>query len=335
MKYQIFSIVFSIILVPVNIGCAFWLFQEALNLTGMTFKEFLETTSHVSPSVGRHRFSKRQRFFIKFFKEHSTEPQRSIRLLWAFGICTLPSLVALYLAEYAAIHVDKLKYAFIGNLILVVINIALVIWSKIYRNNHPLDIAIAEKLNAKRIREKESGRKNPIKSIVVYVVVGTFLLGILFFLMTGISGISQPQQHLQSQQTAILNHSELIALLNEKGYETANIPTTYWEINESKLLNVAAGVKGDSKFEFYEYSDDETVDLVYNQIVYLTAPELENVERENYETNLPDGNRIFTISIDGVYYLVMYRNNTVIYAYSPDSLNEIKEILTGIGYLKN
>ena len=310
MKYQIFSIVFSIILVPVNIGCAFWLFQEALNLTGMTFKEFLETTSHVSPSVGRHRFSKRQRFFIKFFKEHSTEPQRSIRLLWAFGICTLPSLVALYLAEYAAIHVDKLKYAFIGNLILVVINMALVIWSKIYRNN-------------------------PIKSIAVYVVVGAFFLGILFFLMTGISGISQPQQHLPSQQTAILNHSELIALLNEKGYETANIPTTYWEINESKLLNVAAGVKGDSKFEFYEYSDDETVDLVYNQIVYLTAPELENVERENYETTLSDGNRVFTILIDDVYYLVMYRNDTVVYAYSPDSLNEIKEILTGIGYLKN
>ena len=74
---------------------------------------------------------------------------------------------------------------------------------------------------------------------------------------------------------------------------------------------------------------------MYNQIVYLTAPELGNAERENYETTLPDGNRIFTIEIDGVYYLVMYRNDTVIYAYSPDSLNEIKEILIGIGYLKN
>ena len=88
-------------------------------------------------------------------------------------------------------------------------------------------------------------------------------------------------------------------------------------------------------YSFYEYSDDETVDLVYNQIVYLTAPELENVERENYETTLSDGDRVFTILIDDVYYLVMYRNDTVVYAYSPDSLNEIKEILTGIGYLKN
>ena len=333
-KYQIFSIVFSIILLPVNLRCAFWLFQEALNLTGMTFKEFLETTSHVSPSVGRHRFRKRQRFFIKFFKEHSAEPQKSIRLLWTFGICTLPSLAALNLAEYAAMHVDKLKYAFIGNFILVVINISLVIWSKIYRNNHPLDAAIAEKLNAKRMREKEYGRKNSIKSIIVYVVVGTLFLGILLFLIMGTSGISQSQQQLQSQQTAILTHSELITLLNEKGYETANIPTTYWEIDENKILNVVAGIKGDSKFEFYEYSDDETVDLVYNQIVYITISELEDVDRESYENKLLDGNKIFTIEIDGIYYLVMYRNDTVIYAYSVNSLNEIKEILISIGYLE-
>ena len=149
----------------------------------MTFKEFLETTSHISPSVGRHRFRKRQRFFIKFFKEHSTEPQRSIWLLWAFGICTLPSLAALNLAEYVAIHNGKLKYAFIGNLILIAINVALVIWSKIYRNNHPPDDAIAEKLNAKRMREKECGRNNSIKSIVVYVVVGLFFLCILLFFL--------------------------------------------------------------------------------------------------------------------------------------------------------
>lgn len=334
MKYQIFSIIFSIILLPVNLRCAFWLFREAMNLTGMTFKEFLETTSseRLSPDIGRHRFRKRQRFFINFFKEHSSDPQKSIRLLWTFGICTLPGLAALNLAGYAAMHIDKLKYAFIGNLILVAINIALVIWGKIYRKNNPLDDVTAEKLNAKRIQEKEYGGKKRAKSILVYSLVGAFFLGILLFFMMGISGISQYQQY---QQTAISIHSDLITLLNEKGYETANIPTTYWEIDENKLLHVAAGVKGDSKFEFYGYSDDETVDLVYNQIVYLTAPELENSERENHETHLPDGNKMFTIVIDGVYYLVMYRNDTVIYAYSPDSLNEINEILTGIGYLKN
>ncbi len=337
MKQQVFSIVFSIILLPVNLYCAFWLFREAIYLTGMTVKEFLETTSseRLSPNIGRHRFRKRQRFFVNFFKEHSSDPQKSIRLLWTFGICTLPGLAALSLASYAAWHIDKVKYAIIGNLILVAINIVLVVWGKIYRKNNPLDDVTAERLNARRMKEKESGRKNRAKSIIVYSIVGAFFFGILLFFMMGISSISQSRQHQQPQQTAISIHSDLITLLNEKGYETANTPTTYWEIDENKLLHVAAGVKGDSKFEFYGYSDDETVDLVYNQIVYLTAPELENSEREAHETSLPDGSKMFTIVFDGVCYLVMYRNDTVIYAYSSGSLDEINEILTGIGYLEN
>lgn len=330
MKPQILSIIFSIILLPVNFRCAFWLFQEALNLTGMTLQEFLETTSSETLSLGngRHRFQKRRRFFVKFFKEKSSDPKKSIRLLWTFGICTLPGLVALELAAYAAMHVDKLKYAFIGNFILVAINIVLVIWSRIYRNNNPLDDVIAEKLNAKRMQEKEDGRKKRAKNFLIYSIVGAFFFVILFSFMKGMSGISQPQQ------TAISIHADLITLLNEKGYETANIPTTYWEIDENKLLHVAAGIKGESKFEFYGYSDGKTVDLVYNQIVYFTAPELEHSERESHETSLPDGNKMFTIIMDGIYYLVMYRNDTVIYAYAPDSLNEINEILTDIGYLK-
>lgn len=337
MKHQIFSIIFSIILLPVNLRCAFWLFREAMNLTGMTFKEFLETTSSetLSLNTGRRTLRKRQRFLISFFKETSSDPRKSIRLLWTFGICTIPGLAALCLAEYAAMHIDKLQYAFIGNLILVAINIALVIWGKIYRKNNPLDDVTAKKLNAKRTEEKEYGRKNRVKSIIVYSVVGAFFLGILLFFMKGISGISQSRQYQQSQQTAISIHADLTTLLNEKGYETANIPTTYWEIDENKLLHVAAGVKGDSKFEFYGYSDDETVDFVYNQIMYSISPELEPSERESYETYLPDGNRMFTIVMDDVYYLVMYRNDTVIYAYSPESLDEINEILMRIGYLKS
>ena len=337
MNQQFLIIIFSIVLLPVNFYCAFWIFREAMNLTGMTFKEFLKKTSseRLFPDVGRHRFRKRQRFFIKFFKEYSSNPQKSIRLLRIFGICTLPGLASLSLAMYAAMHIDKLKYVFIGNLILVAINIFLIICGKIYRDNNPLDEITAEKLNEKRKQEREFDRKTLIKSIIVYSLVGVFFFGVLLFFIMGISGISRSHEYQQSQQSAISIHSDLITLLNEKGYETANIPTTYWKIDENKLLHVAAGVKGNNKFEFYGYSDDKTVDLVYNQIVYLTAPELENSERESHETNLPDGNKMFTIVIDGVYYLVMYRNDSVIYAYSPDSLNEINEILTGIGYLKN
>ncbi len=332
-KYQLFSIIFSILLLPANLYCAFWLFREALNLTGMTFRDFLEKTSSQRPfsSIGRHRLRKKQRFFIKFFKQYSSDPKKSIQLLWAFGICTLPSLGALNIAAYAAMHIDKVKYAFLGDLILVVINAFLLIWGKIYRKKHPID----EELEAKKTQEKESREKKPLKHIIVYALVGIFFFGILLFFMLGIWGLSTSHSYQQPQKSAITVHADLITLLNEKGYETANIPTTFWEIDENKLLHTAAGVKGKSKFEFYGYSDDKTVDLVYNQIVYLTAPEIENSRRENYETTLSGGNKIFTVVKDGMHYLVMYQNDTVIYACSPNSLNEINEILTDLGYLKS
>mgnify|MGYP000328714513 len=43
---------------------------------------------------------------------------------------------------------------------------------------------------------------------------------------------------------------------------------------------------------------------------------------------------MFTIVADGVYYLVLFRGDTLIYACSPDSLTEINEILAETGYLR-
>ena len=329
MTKQILNIVFSIILLPVNFCCAFWIFREAMNLTGMTFKEFLNFTSRIHfPSSSAHRnLQKRQRFLVAFFREKSSDPKKSIRLLWTFGICTLPGAAALALAVYCAIDPEHLKYAFIGNLILVLINIGLVIWKKIYRNNHPLDLAMAEKLEAKHSKEKEEGKKNRRKNIIVYSLVGAFFFGILLFFMFLYIGYSNHSDSISRDEAAVV--------LNGRGYETANIPVTYWELDENKLMYVCAGIKGEDKFEFYEYSDDETTDLVYNQISYRVSPDMEPSERGKHETELPGGNKMFTAVVDGVYHLVMYQGNTVVYAYSPDSLDEINDILIQIGYLKS
>lgn len=334
MEQQILSIIFSILLLPINLSCAFWLFREALNLTGMTFREFLESTSSERAflNLGRRSLRKRQRFFTRFFNEKSSDPQESVRLFRIFGVCTLPGLAALGLATYAAMSPSGLNYAFIGDLILVAVNITLVIWGIFYRRNHPLDKATAERLHARRMLEKEQGKKNRVKRIIASSLIIAVLFGVLLFFMLAISGISRSRQ---DEQSAISIHADLITLLNEKGYETANVPTTYWELDEDKLLHVAAGVKGGSKFEFYGYSDHETVASVYDRIVRFTAPELDDSEREIHETFLPDKSKMFTVIIDGVYYLVMYKNDTLIYAYSPDSINEINEILTGIGYLRS
>lgn len=330
MKYQILNIVFSIILLPVNVYCAFWLFREALNLTGMTFGTFVKKVQPQMLHINnrRHRTRRVQRILAKFFYENSSNPQKSIRFSRMFGICTLPGLVALTLAVYSAMSLTNIKYTFIGNIILAVVNIAILICGKIYRRKNPIDNVSVQKINSSK---NVYNKKNKIKNIVVYSIIGAVLFGVLLFFMMGILGIS----HSNQNQSAISIRADLITILNEKGYETANVPTTYWELDENKLEHIAAGVKGNSKFEFYGYSDDETVDFVYNQIIYLTVGDMENTEKENHETTLPNGNKIFAVKIDDVYYLVMYQNDTVIYAYSPDSLNEINEILTEIGYLKS
>ena len=50
MNTQTICILFSILLVPVNLLCTHWMTQEAVHLTGMTYMEFKEATSGISAS---------------------------------------------------------------------------------------------------------------------------------------------------------------------------------------------------------------------------------------------------------------------------------------------
>lgn len=123
-------------------------------------------------------------------------------------------------------------------------------------------------------------------------------------------------------------------LLTEKNFETANIPTTYWFHDENKLTNVVAGNKNDAHFEFYEYTDGNTTDAVYNSIIYDISPDLENTEREKYETNLQGEGKMFSLVKEDIYNIVIYKDNIVIYTYFQEGQNEIQDILTQLGYTK-
>ena len=336
MSELVFQIVFSLILLPVNFCCALWIFEEALSLTGMTFREFLSFSSGTTFPSGAGTFGKRralrrrQRFLVRFFRENSREPEKSIRLLRAFGFCTLPGLAALILAEYAAISAnpDKLAHVFIGNLVLVLLNFGIAGAGKIYRKAHPRDAGLAKALAAKRAEEKQRGRKNRARNIVVYSLVGAFFFAVLLFFHLGMAGISGAHRAERA------GHEKVSAVLAERGFETANMPTTYWFLDESKLMYVCAGAKGQSKFEFYEYTDGETTDGVYRAMVSDLSQDMEQQEREDCETLFSGGGRLFARKKDGVYHLVMVQDNSAVYAYAPESLEEINEILLQIGYLK-
>lgn len=331
MSEQTFCIAFSILLVPINFCCSFWLFKEALNLTAMTVREFVKD-NYLKIPIGKgsiHRRRKTHRFIVNFFNEKSSDAQKSIRLMRFFGCCTLLGLPALMLAFYSAISVKYLDYILIADLILFAANVIIFIEGRIYIKNNPLDPSAEETLSLKRAEE---GSLN-FKSIIIYILVALIFFGFLFFMMTAISKIVTFNQTQETTESASFVRQDLVSLLDENGYETANVPTTFWKLDERKLLDVAAGVKEGGKFEFYSYIDGETVDLVYNQILYQTTSEFENKEREKYETKLSNRSKIFEVEIDEIYYLVMYKNNTVIYAFSKNSPDEIHDILKSIGYL--
>lgn len=125
------------------------------------------------------------------------------------------------------------------------------------------------------------------------------------------------------------------AILTERDFETANIPTTYWFYDENKLKNVVSGIKEDMAFEYYEYTDGETTDGVFNRISYDISQDMEQAEREKCETPLSGGGRMFTLTEDGIRSIVLYKSNTVIYAYSSEEEQEIQEILAELGYIKD
>lgn len=327
MNELVFTIVFSLALLPFNFCCAFWIFQAAINLTGMTFRELLGYSSDTVFPSGRAGLRRRRRFLTRFFREKSSQPEKSIRLLWAFGYCTLPGLAALLLAQYAAAsgNENKLTYALIGDLLLLLFNIALACVGRVYRKKHPLD----EALRAKRAQEKQAGRKRRARNIIVYSIVGAFFFAILLAFHLGIAGVSS------ARRAGMEIHSEDVkTVLAEKGFETENIPVTYWFYDENRLMYVCAGVKGESKFEFYEYTGDGMTDGVYDRIVQDIAPDMDPAQRESHETPLPGGRRMFSAITDGAYRLVLYQGGTLVYAYSPESLEEINDILFELGYLK-
>lgn len=336
----VLTVIFSALLLPVNLFCSFWLFREALDLSGVTFGEIRRDLSD-SLRIGTHMRRRKTKIILTYLTAKSADPAATKRLFYGYAWSTLPGLAALILAEYAAVsrHPEKLTLALFGDLILVLVNLALVMAGRVYRKNHPLDDKIAEKLAQTRVREREENQGHRVRNGVVYAVVGVSFLTMFMGFQLAVIGVARSSQQpsVTPGEGAVdtVDYYRMNTVLNARGFETANIPTTYWQYDEDKLVHVCAGVKGNTKFEFYEYSDGETTDLVYNQIIYDIAPDMEPDERERHETILPDRIKMFTVIIDGVYHCVLYQNNTAVYAYSSASMDEINEILFDIGYLKS
>ena len=344
-----FSIICSVLLLPINLFCSFWIFKEALRLSGATFSEFLKDLSgrgvpdstYGSEFARNRAMRKRRKMILGYLLEESPAPERTKRLFYGYCLSTIPGFLALSLAgytAYASYDTNALRISMLGNAALLGVNLALVIMGRVYRRRNPLDERTEELLKQKRGKEKEDGRKNKTKNIVVYTLVASFFLGFLLFFFLGPSGVlplpGTKTGESQKNVLKIADFYEVQAVLSNRGFETANIPTTYWSLDESKLINVVSGKKGETAFEFYEYTDGKTTDLVYNEIIYDFSQEMDPRERESHEQELIGGGKRFTLTQNGTYILVLYKENTVVYARSPENETEIQDILIELGYMR-
>lgn len=184
-------------------------------------------------------------------------------------------------------------------------------------------------------RRTEEESKHKAKITVISIFIGILFLVLLVrgnFPNGNVDRIPKEHtKHTNSRITEKVNSADVHTILSERGFETANIPTTYWFYDKNKLRNVVSGIKGDTAFEFYEYTDNETTDGVYNRISHDISQDMEQNEREKHETDLQNSGKMFTLTENGTDSVVLYKNNVVIYAYSPEGENEIKDILTELG----
>ena len=88
MNDQVICIIFSVLLVPINFLCAFWLFREALQLTGMTYQEYFKKTS----SDGEVLLGSEQRwgYTNRFFEAYSSDPEKSMHFMKIYAAALLP-----------------------------------------------------------------------------------------------------------------------------------------------------------------------------------------------------------------------------------------------------
>ena len=183
MNTQTICILFSILLVPVNLLCTHWMTQEAVHLTGMTYMEFKEATSGISASSVRRK--RNWWYYVHFFNEYSANPEKSICFMRMHVAAVLPSVAAMYLLARVYASPDRVSFAMTGNCILLAVNLVLAAGGALYRRIHPLDPVAAEKLREKHQTERAYSRAHLGKTAARVAVPVGVLLAVLYIFGSG------------------------------------------------------------------------------------------------------------------------------------------------------
>ena len=321
---------FSFLLIPWYLYCTAWIGRELFALSGMTFWEFVQKGEGRVPTAtsSRHSRSRRNRAILSLLMETSRDQEETLRLFKRYCYSTLPAFLA-FLPSLIPGLWGNWWISLGWDVALFLAGLVIKAQGRGYREKHRLDPLQEEELEARQRRQNKAHFTK--KGLVVYGLVGLYFLGLFVVIITGGGQIFRAGDN---QQRVAPDFYDVHEAVSDAGFETANIPTTYWMYEEKKLGNVVSGLKDGAGFEYYEYYDDETVDLVYNQICSDIAPEMTAQPREEWSQSLPNGGERCTLTRDGVTYDVLYWGNTVVYAYAPEGSEEITDLLVKLRYIE-
>ena len=175
-------IIISALLLPVNLYCSFWIFREVLNLSGITFREMLKDLNGLAIPSGRFGkgMRRRQKILLNYLLKRSYEPEKTQMLFRRYKHSVTPSVIAVILTDYIAFskNTNKISVAIVGIAVLLIFNIALALYGKIYKKNHPLDNEILAIVERKKKNTYGIGIVGSIVAIIIALVmyIGCFLL---------------------------------------------------------------------------------------------------------------------------------------------------------------
>ena len=297
---------FSFLLIPWYLYCTAWIGRELFAMSGMTFWEFFQKGQDRVPTATSHHHSRNRRnaAILSLLLETSRDREETLRLFKRYCYSTSPAFLTFVPSLIPGMWGNW--WVSLGwNVILFLAGLVIKAQGKGYREKHRLDPLQEEELEARQRRQNKAHFTK--KGLVVYGLVGLYFLGLFVVIITGGGQIFRAGDN---QQRVAPDFYDVHEAVSDAGFETANIPTTYWR---------------------YE---DETVDLVYNQICSDIAPEMTAQPREEWSQSLPNGGERCTLTRDGVTYEVLYWGNTVVYAYAPEGSEEITDLLVELNYIR-
>ncbi len=336
------------LLVPINFLCSFWIFREMLNLSGVLYSELnSEITGNYSAGIRKpagvfysssNRKHNEKSIILAYLLDHSSDAKLTLKLSNLYKASFTPSILSFLITIYITISSNekKLDYALIYIFILLVVNLAILFCRRFYREKHPLDESLSSILEEKK-REYRSNIKTNLHMAFIYVVAGVLITTFIFIGNSVVVGLGEPTKSDTSTndtqaQIKVPTRTYVDKVIKEYGFETYEKAAQYWYVIDTGL-DIVAGEKETTKFEFYELSEfaytTDDCENFYSQMLEEICKD-NSISKKNIETHpLENGGRYSLMLNDNIKRKLFLKGHTIVYAYwydNADTEQEIQEI---------